>query len=44
MGHAGSIPDDVTEFLNSPNSSSGTMALRSTQSLTEMSTKNPPEG
>jgi hypothetical protein len=41
---AGSIPDEVTGFLNSPNPSSHTMALRSTQPLTEMSTRNLPGG
>jgi hypothetical protein len=39
-----SIPDEVIEFLNWPNSSSRTVALRSTQSLTEMSTGNLPGG
>jgi hypothetical protein len=38
----GSIPDEVIEFLNSPNPSSSTMALGSTQLLT--STRNLPEG
>jgi hypothetical protein len=37
---AGSIPYEVTEFFNLPNPSSRTMALGSTQPLTEMSTKN----
>jgi hypothetical protein len=32
---AGSIPDYVTEFFNSPNSSSRTLALGSTQPLTK---------
>jgi hypothetical protein len=36
----GSIPKDVIGFFNSPKPSSRTMALGSTQSLTEMSTKN----
>jgi hypothetical protein len=36
---AGSIPDEVTEFFNWPNPSSRTMALGSTQPLTEMSTR-----
>jgi hypothetical protein len=36
----GSIPDEVIRFLNWPNPSSCTMALRSTQHLTEMSTRN----
>jgi hypothetical protein len=39
-----SIPDEVTGFLNWPNPSSRTMALRSTQPLTEMSTRNLPGG
>jgi hypothetical protein len=37
---AGSIPDEVIGFFNSPNPSSRTVALRSTQPLTEMSTTN----
>jgi hypothetical protein len=37
---AGSIPNEVIKFLNWPNPSSRTMALRSTQPLTEMSTRN----
>jgi hypothetical protein len=41
---AGSIPDEVIGFLNWPNPSSRTMALGSTQPLTEMSTKNLPGG
>jgi hypothetical protein len=41
---AGSIPDEVTEFLNLPNPSSRTTALGSTQPLTEMSTRNLPGG
>jgi hypothetical protein len=40
---AGSIRD-VTRFFNWPNSSSRTMALASTQPLTEMSTRNLPGG
>jgi hypothetical protein len=40
---AGSITD-VTEFFSWPNPSSRTMALRSTQPLTEMSTRNLPGG
>jgi hypothetical protein len=32
--------DEVIEFFNLPNPSSRTMALRSTQPLTEMSTRN----
>jgi hypothetical protein len=39
---AGSIPDEVIEFLNLPNPSSRTMALRPTQPLTEMGTRNLP--
>jgi hypothetical protein len=41
---AGSIPDEVIQFSNSPNPSSRTMALRLTQPLTEMSTQNLPGG
>jgi hypothetical protein len=41
---AGSIPDEVIGFLNLPNPSSRTMALGSTQPLTEMSTRNLPGG
>jgi hypothetical protein len=37
------IPDEV-DFLKLPNPSSRTMALRSTQPLTKMSTKNLPGG
>jgi hypothetical protein len=37
------IPDEV-DFFNLPNSSSLTMALGSTQPLTEMSTRNLPGG
>jgi hypothetical protein len=37
---AGSIPDEVIGFFSSPNHSSRTMALGSTQPLTEMSTRN----
>jgi hypothetical protein len=36
----GSIPVEVIGFFNSPNTSSRTMALGSTQPLTEMSTRN----
>jgi hypothetical protein len=36
---AGSIPYEVIEFFNLPNPSSRTMALGSTQPLTEMSTR-----
>jgi hypothetical protein len=41
---AGSIPDEVTGFFNQPNPSSRIMGLRSTQPLTEMSTRNLPGG
>jgi hypothetical protein len=41
---AGSIPDVVTGFFNLSNPSSRTMALMSTQPLTEMSTRNLPGG
>jgi hypothetical protein len=51
LGHAatsqkvtGSIPDEVIGFFSSLNPSSRTMALGSTQPLTEMSTKNLPGG
>jgi hypothetical protein len=37
------VPDDV-DFFNLPNSSSRTMALRSTQPLTEMCTRKFPGG
>jgi hypothetical protein len=37
---AGSIPDEVIGFFNWPNPSSRTMALGSTQRLTEMRTRN----
>jgi hypothetical protein len=37
------VPDEV-DFFNLPNPSSRTMALRSTQPLTEMSTRNLPGG
>jgi hypothetical protein len=40
---AGSSSDEV-EFFSSPNPSSRTMALGSAQPLTEMSTRNLPEG
>jgi hypothetical protein len=40
----GSITDEVTEFFVSLNPSSRTMALVSTQSLTEMSTRSLPGG
>jgi hypothetical protein len=39
-----SIPDEVIEFFNSHNPSSRTMALGSTQPLTEISTRNLPGG
>jgi hypothetical protein len=39
---AGSIPDEVIAFVNKPNPSSRTMALGSTQTLTEMSIRNLP--
>jgi hypothetical protein len=41
---AGSIPDEVTGFLNWPNPSSRTMNLGSTHPLTEISTTNLPGG
>jgi hypothetical protein len=41
---AGSIPSDLIGFFNLPNPSSRTMALGSTQHLTEMSTRNFPGG
>jgi hypothetical protein len=37
---AGSIPDEVVEFVYIPNPSSLIVALGSTQPLTEMSTRN----
>jgi hypothetical protein len=37
------VPDEV-DFFNSPNPSSRTMALESTQPLTKMSTRNLPGG
>jgi hypothetical protein len=43
-GLAASIPDEVIEFFNWPNPSSRTMALGSTQPLTEMSARNLPGG
>jgi hypothetical protein len=36
----GSVPDEVIGFFSWPNPSSSTMALRSTQPLTEMSSRN----
>jgi hypothetical protein len=39
-----SIPDEVIGFFNWPNPSSRTVALVSTQPLTEMSTRNLPGG
>jgi hypothetical protein len=41
---ADSSPDEVIGFFNRPNPSSRTMALRSTQPLTEMNTGNLPGG
>jgi hypothetical protein len=41
---AGLIPDEVIGFFNKLTPSSRTMALGSTQPLTEMSTRNLPEG
>jgi hypothetical protein len=41
---AGSSPDGVDFFFNWPNPSSRTMALGSTQPLTEMSTRKIPGG
>jgi hypothetical protein len=41
---AGSIPDEAIAFFNWPNPSSRTMALESTQPLTEMTTMNLPGG
>jgi hypothetical protein len=41
---AGLILDEVIGFFNLPNPSSRTMALGSSQSLTEMSTRNLPGG
>jgi hypothetical protein len=41
---AASIPDEVTDLFNWPNPSSLTVALGSTQPLTEMSTMNLPAG
>jgi hypothetical protein len=41
---AGSIPDEVIFFFNLPNPFGRTMALGSTQPLTEMSTRNLPGG
>jgi hypothetical protein len=38
----GSFPDEVIEFFNLSNLSSRYMALRSTQPLTEMSTRDLP--
>jgi hypothetical protein len=40
---AGSSPDEV-DFFHLPNPSSRTVALGSTQPLTELSTRNLPEG
>jgi hypothetical protein len=44
MEVAGSIPDELIEFFNWPNPSSRTVALGSTQPLTEISTRNLPGG
>jgi hypothetical protein len=44
MLQAGSIPDEVIGFFNSPNPSSRTLALGLSQPLTEMSTRNLPGG
>jgi hypothetical protein len=41
---AGSSPDEVDFFCNLPNTFSRNMALGSTESLTEMSTRNLPGG
>jgi hypothetical protein len=41
---AGSIPDEVIGYFSLPNPSSHTMALGSTQPLTEISTRNIPGG
>jgi hypothetical protein len=41
---AGSIPHEVIGFFSWPNPSSRTIALESTQPLTEMSTRNIPGG
>jgi hypothetical protein len=41
---ANSIPDEVIGFFNCTNPSSRTMALGSTQPVTEMSTRNLPGG
>jgi hypothetical protein len=41
---AGPIPDEVIELFNLPNISSPSMALGSTQLLTEMSTRALPDG
>jgi hypothetical protein len=40
VGRSGSIPDEITGFFNLLNPSSRTVALGSTQHLTEMSTRN----
>jgi hypothetical protein len=41
---SGSVPEEITGYFNLPNPSSRTMALGSTQPLTEMSTRNLPGG
>jgi hypothetical protein len=40
----GSIPDEITGVFNFPNLFSHIIAVVSTQSLTELNTKNPPGG
>jgi hypothetical protein len=40
----GSIPENISEFFNSPNPSKRTMTLESTQPLTEMRIRNLPGG
>jgi hypothetical protein len=40
----GSIPHEIIGFLNLPNPFSCNMAMGSTQPLTEMSTRNIPQG
>jgi hypothetical protein len=44
MQHADSIPDEVIEFFNRPNLSRRTMALGSTELVTEMISRNLPGG
>jgi hypothetical protein len=43
-GRSRGFPDEVIGFFNRPNPSSRTTTLGSTQPLTEMSTRNLPEG